>query len=175
MIKIPPPFNFLHNEPGPKMILEAIKHYGLREVIGKRDNPEIIQWAKELNSSYYTSDSIPWCGLFIAICAHRAGKEIPKEFLRALSWSTWGKADFPAELGSVLTFRRKGGGHVGMYVAEDSTHFYVLGGNQNDSVSVTRKPKFALVAARSSYRLRPANLRRIFVNAGGSITETRES
>jgi hypothetical protein len=32
----------------------------------------------------------------------------------------------------VLTFKRKGGGHVGIYVGEDSKCYHVLGGNQSN-------------------------------------------
>lgn len=46
----------------------------------------------------YKADSIPWCGLFMAVVAKRAGKEVPKHPLWALSWSAFGaKSPAPGE------------------------------------------------------------------------------
>jgi hypothetical protein len=38
-------------------------------------------------------------------------------------------------------FTRSGGGHVGLYVGEDATHYHVLGGNQANLVSIMRLAK----------------------------------
>jgi len=35
-------------------------------------------------------------------------------------------------------------GHVGFYAGEDATHYHVLGGNQSDSISITRIRKTRL-------------------------------
>ena len=35
-------------------------------------------------------------------------------------------------LGDILTFKRNGGGHVGLYVGEDKDCYHVLGGNQGN-------------------------------------------
>lgn len=39
-------------------------------------------------------------------------------------------------------------GHVGFYWAEDDSAFHILGGNQSNSVSVTRIAKNRLISAR---------------------------
>lgn len=44
-------------------------------------------------------------------------------------------------LGDALTFKRNGGGHVGIYVGEDSTCYHVLGDNQSNMVCITRIEK----------------------------------
>jgi hypothetical protein len=51
----------------------------------------------------------------------------------------------PPGLGTILVFSRGSGGHVGVYMGEDSTHYHVLGGNQSDRVSVARIPKTRLL------------------------------
>ena len=48
----------------------------------------------------------------------------------------------------MLVFERDGGGHVGFYVGEDGTHYHVLGGNQDDAVSIAKIAKSRLVASR---------------------------
>ncbi|MFX8605073.1 hypothetical protein ABTM12_19650, partial [Acinetobacter baumannii] len=41
-----------------------------------------------------------------------------------------------------------GKGHVGFYLGEDDDAYYILGGNQSDSVSITWVTKARFVAAR---------------------------
>lgn len=50
--------------------------------------------------------------------------------------------------GAVLIFERGSGGHVGFAVGQDDTHFYVLGGNQSDAVTIARIAKSRLLGAR---------------------------
>ncbi len=66
-----------------------------------------------------------------------AGIDVVEKPLWALSWSNWGNPVSEPMLGDILTFKRTGGGHVGIYVGEDLTHYHVLGGNQGNSVSVS--------------------------------------
>jgi uncharacterized protein (TIGR02594 family) len=171
---LPSRYGWLAREPGPKMIVEALKLYGTLESPGSANNPNIVAWAKEVGGEVadaYKADSIPWCGLFMAVVAKRAGKEIPKHPLWALSWSAFGaKTDAPA-LGDVLVFARNGGGHVGLYVGEDASAFHVLGGNQSDRVCITRVAKSRLYAARRPlYRVQPANVRPIHLESTGALS-----
>lgn len=156
------------------MIVEALKDYGTLEGPGTADNPKIIAWAREVGgevADLYKADSIPWCGLYMAVIATRAGKEIPKHPLWALSWAAFGaKAQEPA-LGDVLVFLRQGGGHVGLYAGEDEDAFHTLGGNQSDQVNIKRIAKGRLYAARRpAYRTQPANVRRISLAANGALS-----
>jgi uncharacterized protein (TIGR02594 family) len=137
---LPAQYQWLAREPGPKMIVEALKLFGTIEGAGAKDNPIILAWASEVGlAKTYSHDSIPWCGLFIAVVAKRAGKEIADSPLWALSWADFGKpAPGGPMLGDILTFKRNGGGHVALYVGEDPNAFHCLGGNQSDKVCVTR-------------------------------------
>ena len=163
---LPSEWKWLRDEPAPKMLVEALLHYGVREKEGDADNPEILSWAREIGCNWYTEDSTPWCGLFIAMVAKRTGKLLPPSPLRARDWLVWGQPCQP-ELGAVLVFGRQGGGHVGLYVGEDDQYFYVLGGNQSDSVCITRIAKARLLGARCSYKNKPANVRKITMSVGG--------
>ena len=63
-------YSWLEAESGPAMLKEAISHYGLLEHKGSGSNPDIMKWAKEVGvSGWYPDDSVPWCGLFMGICA----------------------------------------------------------------------------------------------------------
>lgn len=173
MNSIPKRYAWLLKEPGPKMILEALRLFGTHEVAGPGNNAAIIGWASETGlRAVYTADSIPWCGLFMAVVAKRAGKEFPKNPLWALSWSSFGDDCKTPELGDVLVFTRKGGGHVGLYVGEDTHAYHVLGGNQSNSVNITRIAKSRLyIARRPEYRIAtPPNVRKITLFATGSLS-----
>ena len=64
-------------------------------------------------------------------------------------------------LGHILTFTRNGGGHVGIYVGEDTTCYHVLGGNQSNQVNVMRIEKSRLSQARrTAWKIaQPSNVR----------------
>lgn len=170
-------YNWLKNELSPKILVEAVKLIGTKEIVGKQHNPVILNWAKELNlSKIYTEDEIPWCGLFIAYCAYKAGVQVVDRPLWALNWAKYGTKVEEPMLGDILTFKRNGGGHVGIYVGEDSNYYHVLGGNQNNSVNVTRIAKSRLhQARRTAWRIaQPANVRKVFLAAKGIITTNEQ-
>ncbi len=171
---LPSRYAWLAREPGPKMIVEALKLFGTMEAPGSANNPIIVAWAEEVGgevADVYKADSIPWCGLFMAVVAKRAGKELPKHPLWALSWSAFGAKTPAPALGDVLVFTRSGGGHVGLYVGEDASAFHVLGGNQSDRVCIARIARARLYAARRPlYRVQPANVRPIHLEATGALS-----
>lgn len=179
MTTLPPAFAWLASLTGPLMVVEAVKLYGTVEAPGPAVNPTILAWARETgqDSVGYVDDEIPWCGLFMALVAVRAGKFPPPIPLRALSWSEFGVPTKTPSLGDVLVFKRQGGGHVALYVGEDNANFYCLGGNQGDAVSIVAKPKDRLHACRRPiYRQTPDNVRPVRIasliaDAGGGQSE----
>ena len=76
MNPLPPAYGWIDDlQPLPRMVAEARKLYGTIEARGPADNPVILGWAKELGlAKVYNHDEIPWCGLFVAVVAKRAGK-----------------------------------------------------------------------------------------------------
>jgi uncharacterized protein (TIGR02594 family) len=165
-------YNWLQEEIGPRILVQAVKLIGTKEIVGKAHNPVILEWAKELKIKAYTNDEIPWCGLFIAYCAHKAGVEVVDGPLWALNWVKYGTKESTPMLGDVLTFKRDGGGHVGLYVGEDRTHYHVLGGNQNNQVNVMRIAKTRLhQARRTAWKIaQPSNVRKIELSNKGIIS-----
>lgn len=163
---------WLWQEPGPKMLLEALKLYGTVEGAGAADNPTILSWAAEIGQEkIYSHDAIPWCGLFIGVVAKRAGKELPHSPLWALAWADFGVPATVPMLGDVMTFKRDGGGHVALYVGEDLLTYHVLGGNQSDQVCVTRMTKTRFYRARRpEYKVQPPNVRKIALTSSGAIS-----
>lgn len=169
------PFQWITQERGPKMILEAVKLYGIREGVGRLNNPVIIGWAKEIGIDDYLIDSIPWCGLFIGVVAYRAGKEVVHEPLWAANWLNFGVRVDEAMFGDVLVFKRPGGNHVGLYIGESSDFYFVFGGNQGDAVGIIMIEKSRLRGIRRpKYNIQPTNVRKILLNSIGDIS-TNES
>lgn len=172
-MNLPVQYQYLANEPAPRMLIEGLKLYGTREVIGKSHNPIIIGWAKITGlERIYTADEIPWCGLVHAYLCHQAGKTPVKDPLWALNWSRWGDPSPVPMLGDTLTFKRPGGGHVGLYVGEDKLTYHVLGGNQGNAYNIMRIEKHRLHAARRLYEVgMPPNVRVIHLNANGPVSK----
>lgn len=168
---LPNQYKWLLEEPGPKMIQQFIKIYGIKEAPGIIDNPVIIAWAMELGIKNYKNDATPWCGLTMAIISKRAGKEYNFDPLWALNWARFGqKVTDGAQLGDVLVFKRKGGGHVGLYIGEDDECYHVGGGNQADEVNIVRKEKDRVYAIRRPiYKVKPVNVRKIILSPEGEI------
>lgn len=185
MAQLPAQYQWLNKEPSPKILLEALKHYGVLEHRDKDNNPDILKWAQELGGKVedvYTADSIPWCGLFIGIVVKRARgvEEVVKDPLWALNWSTYGVKAECAKLGDILTFVRKTSdgkkaGHVAIYVGEDNEAYHILGGNQSDKVSIARIKKDRLYAIRRPpYKNQPTNVRSIILSTTGKISENEQ-
>lgn len=170
-MKLPNKYLWLAYEGAPRHLLKAIELYGVTEVTGVKHNPIIIEWAKELGISY-RSDETPWCGLFMAIIMKRAGRQPVAEPLWARNWVNFGVPAPTPMLGDVLVFGRTGGGHVGIYVGEDAKNYFVLGGNQGNQVNVAKIAKKRLMEARRpAYISAPTNIRRIFLNISGPVSE----
>jgi uncharacterized protein (TIGR02594 family) len=133
-------------------LVEAARLRGLKEGAGAADNPVIMNWADALDASY-ASDEVPWCGLFVGHCVRSTLEDepMPANFLGARQWLKYGKSVRP-QLGAVMVFWRgsRDGwkGHVAFYWAEDDSHYHILGGNQSNSVNITRIAKSRMLDAR---------------------------
>jgi uncharacterized protein (TIGR02594 family) len=166
-------YKWLEAEKSPRILVEAVKLIGIKEVPGQGDNIKILQWAETVGlEKTYRKDDIPWCGLFIAYVCHQAGLPIVANPLWARNWVNFGTKQKVAMLGDILVFVRDGGGHVGIYVGEDKTAYHVLGGNQSDSVCVTRIRKERCIdIRRTAWKVaQPKNVRVIELDATGVVS-----
>lgn len=134
-------------------ITEARSLIGTRETPGSRNTPEIMRWAEDLDQ-WYPGDDVPWCGLFVAHCMAQGAPDEPQAFNRlgARAWMNFG-VEVPAWYGAIAVFWRthktnSWNGHVGFLVGEDATTYHILGGNQSDSVNITRVSKSRLLGFR---------------------------
>ena len=170
-------YDYLKKVTSPQILVQALKLVGTKEIVGVKNSETIMDWAKELGlEKIYTNDEIAWCGLFMAIVCKKAGLEMPftaKDSLWALNWNKFGTAQKTAMLGDILTFKRNGGGHVGIYVGEDATCYHVLGGNQSNMVCITRIEKSRCAGIRRTpWKIaQPDSVKAIVVNSNGFISK----
>lgn len=128
---------------------------GQQEVSGDGWNSRILGYARSVDLDY-SDDDIPWQGLFVAwvITQTDSDMPLPNSPLGSRNWLEFGEPSETPGPGDVLVFWRgsKEGwqGHVGFYEGEDETNFFVLGGNQSNSVNVTRVNKSRLLGARTA-------------------------
>lgn len=166
-------FTWLNAETGPALFREARRLYGVSEYGGTSaaySNPVIMGWADEVGvRADYTGDLTAWCGLAMSVIAKRSGYAVVPYPLRAKSWQAFGvHADVPA-FGDVLIFKRPGGYHVALYVAESATHYYILGGNQANRFCLAAMDKKDFIEARRpAYVIRPYGSRPVIVE-GNSL------
>jgi uncharacterized protein (TIGR02594 family) len=137
----------------------AQRFVGIKEVGGQVDNPMILAMLT-LDMSWPENDEVPWCSAFANYICWLA--RLPRsKSLRARSWLTVGRG-IPlddAEPGDIIVLQRGAGqqpgpevieapGHVGFYAGRFGDFIEVLGGNQSDTVKVSRYPKSKLLGVR---------------------------
>jgi hypothetical protein len=76
--------------------------------------------------------------------------------------------------GAVLVFERGSCGYVGFAMGQDDTHFYVLGGNQSDAVTIARVAKSRLLSARWPATFQPRPRRLPTMKPGEFLSTTNE-
>lgn len=156
-------------------IIEAEKVLGWHEI---RDHSKLSTWLKSEGKTLGDPSKLPWCGDFVDTVISLALPKEPRPGKLgenpywALNWEFFGVPVVPS-LYCVAYFVRSKGGHVGFLVGEDDTRYYVLGGNQGDSVSVVPIEKNRLRGTRwpSTYVNKPLPLPRMTSSSSSSKNE----
>jgi uncharacterized protein (TIGR02594 family) len=136
---------------GEKIVLNALQYIGLKAVYGPKNESKILEFWRKIGFNNIVDDETPWCSTFImAIFA-----DLKIEYNAnpaARSWLNTGEKVLEPRLGDICIFWRESleswKGHVGIYVNESALNYYILGGNQDGSVSISPFPKSKLLGAR---------------------------
>ena len=143
-----------------KHAFDLPKRYSvIKEVGGTVDNPTILAMLR-LDNEWPQNDEVPWCSGFMNHICWLA--RLPRsKSLMARSWLTVGKGITleQAEPGDVIILKRgtgeqpgpevlKAPGHVGFYAGRFGEFIEVLGGNQSDTVKISRYPVKRLLGVR---------------------------
>lgn len=122
-------------------VTEAKKYKGLKEIRGYRHNKTIQRWLQQLRA-WWRDDETPWCGVFVAHCLTHARRGIPKHWYRAKAYAKYGTALSKPAYGCLGVMSRKGGGHVCIIIGKTRDgRLVVIGGNQNNQVSIAAYPR----------------------------------
>lgn len=126
------------------------KLIGIKEVPGIVHNPLILAML-QLDNKWVQDDETAWCSAFVNFVCFFL--ELPRtRTLNARGWLQIGqviKLEDARPENDIVILKRGAGkqpgpetisapGHVGFYVGHDKTHVQVLGGNQNNSVSIAK-------------------------------------
>ena len=137
----------------------AQRFSGIHEIDGAMSNPQILAMIR-LDRPDANDDEIHWCSAFVNYVTWLL--RLPRsKSLRARSWLEVGKV---IELGKarpgfdVVVMKTKDEdpgpdvidtrGHVGFYAGLEEDDILLLGGNQSDSVKISRYPRKRLLGVR---------------------------
>lgn len=155
-----------------------------KRVLGRhegRDNGWLRSWLKSDGKTLGDPAKLPWCGDFVETCIRLAlpGEPFPGALGEnpywARNWLGLGASIAPT-YGAVLVFERgPSSGHVGFAVGQDASTFFVLGGNQSDSVTVARIAKTRLLGARWPSTFARPDIPRLAPMVSGGPISTNEA
>jgi uncharacterized protein (TIGR02594 family) len=134
----------------PRWLSVARGYIGQREIKGKKHNPLILKWWKDIKQQF-VDDETAWCSAFVGGVLKECGIK-PANSGWARSYEKWGLPLDRPQAGAIVTFSRNGGGHVGFVVGQNEHSISVLGGNQRDAVNITKFAKNSKALKITSYR-----------------------
>lgn len=133
------------------IIDNALNEYGVAEKVGAGSNPRITEYYQYLKLNPQ-DDETPWCSLFANFIVKKTGTGSYTNQLNARSWLTIGKEVKKPEKGDIVVFWRGTPdgwqGHVAFYIRDDGDDIWVLGGNQDNQVSIAKYPKSRVLGYR---------------------------
>jgi uncharacterized protein (TIGR02594 family) len=144
----------------------ALKEKGQHEVLGASHNARIVEYhtATSLGAS---DDETPWCASFVNWVLQQEGITGTNS-AAARSFVNWG-VESELELGAIVVLKRgtkAWQGHVGFLYSSNDEYVELLGGNQSDSVNVTRFDRSDVIAVRKQKTPSQSNTIRV-ASAGG--------
>jgi len=129
----------------------ALGQYGVTEVPGIENNPQIMSYFRETGHNWVQGDETSWCSAFVNWCAQKAEKESSGQ-LTARSWLKVGEEVYVPKTGDLVVLWRdkidSWKGHVGIYINSVNTDIHVLGGNQNNRVQISPYPAVRVISYR---------------------------
>ncbi len=138
----------------------AQRFIGVDEAQGNSSNPHVLAMLK-LDQDWPDGDHVPWCSAFMNYVAWLL--RLPRsKSLRARSWLLVGSSVDVSEATvgfDVVILKRGSGnqpgpdvidapGHVGFFGGVEGSKVLILGGNQDDSINISRYPTSRILGIR---------------------------
>lgn len=134
-----------------EILIEVLKYYGLKEVIGAEHNPAIVAMFAEIGYDYITDDETAWCSASLNYFCKKLGYERSKA-LDARSWLKMPTIVLKPTIGDIVVLWRESPaswkGHVGLFINQDADNVWVLGGNTNNDISIGKYPRDRILGFR---------------------------
>lgn len=134
----------------PKWLELARAELGTKEVDGPGNNPRVVNYFAAAGHEEVVQDSTAWCAAFVGAMLRKSNMPSTGS-LAARSYLKYGTPVDTPEPGDIVVFSRGNStweGHVGFYVGETATTVKVLGGNQDNKVSIANYSKTRLLGYR---------------------------
>ena len=141
------------NSQNARLLNVAASEYGTADIPGRKHNPAVLKYFKDIGHGEIKSDEISWCSAYMSWCAKRAGMIYSKS-LTARAWLNVGSKISVPSIGDVAVFwrekRNSWQGHVAIFLCQDEQAglIYCLGGNQQDKVGIESYPTKRLLGYR---------------------------
>lgn len=136
-----------------KLIDYGLPYIGEKEITGKNSNPIIINWIKKVIKNFKGDDEeVSWCSIFLINVLNEY--DVKNANATARSWLQVGtnidEKPIPMDCICILWRESKTSwkGHVGIFIREVNDYIYLLGGNQNNEVSIQKFHKSQLLGYR---------------------------
>jgi uncharacterized protein (TIGR02594 family) len=136
--------------PQPRWLDFAWADLGVAEIAGSRENTWVVRYYADVGHPGVSNDEVAWCAAFLGACLERADIGSTRS-LMARSYLDWGQPADEPRYGAIAVLSRGSDptlGHVGFLIGETPADIILLGGNQNDSVSVQAFPRSRLLGLR---------------------------
>lgn len=130
----------------------AFSQYGIYDQNGTKENPEVMKYFKELGyTRKQVKEETSWCSAFVNWVFKMSDAPYTSK-LDARSWLEIGMETNNPQLGDVVIFweesKKSKKGHVGFYINQIGDEIFVLGGNQNNQVTISSYPTSNLLGYR---------------------------
>ncbi|WP_430411013.1 TIGR02594 family protein [Kordia sp.] len=138
------------------LIQQALSQYGVKEVSGKSNNPQIVRYFEIVGyDGNKLHDETAWCSAFVNWVTKTQNYPFSGK-LNARSWLNIGESTAIPALGDLVILWRESPsswkGHVGFFIKQTKRYVYVLGGNQNNSVCIKAYPKNRILDYKKLYK-----------------------
>ncbi len=134
----------------PPWLALARPHLGLHEKPGPQTEGRIADFFRVVGHPDITDDETPWCAAFVGAMLEQAGYSSSRSLL-ARSYLEWGSpmaAPIPGAIAIFPRGRDPGAGHVAFVIAASGSDVKVIGGNQQDQVSIRSFKRNTLIGLR---------------------------
>lgn len=136
---------------GTKLLKIAFLELGVKQQKEGGKEPRILEYFQKTGFKEITNDKVPWCAAFLNWVLFKAGQQGTESNL-ARSFLPIGEPIDKPQLGDIVVLWRdhpdSWKGHAGLFLIEDPDEIYILGGNQDQQVSIKAYPKSQLLGYR---------------------------